>query len=70
MMGLPIKKLVVATNENDVLDSFSARQIPPARHGRNAMTSSPSMDISGVQFRRFLFDFGLARSGDGARVEG
>ena len=58
MMGLPIDKLVVATNENDVLDEFFktgkylVRQSEQTYH-----TSSPSMDISKASnFERFVFD--------------
>ncbi|OYW39691.1 MAG: threonine synthase [Hydrogenophilales bacterium 12-61-10] len=55
-MGLPIKKLIVATNENDVLDEFFKtgvyRPRPETKH-----TSSPSMDISKASnFERFIFD--------------
>jgi threonine synthase len=55
-MGLPIDKLIVATNENDVLDEFFKTGIyrprPETRH-----TSSPSMDISKASnFERFVFD--------------
>ncbi len=55
-MGLPIKKLIVATNENDVLDEFFRtgvyRPRPETKH-----TSSPSMDISKASnFERFIFD--------------
>jgi threonine synthase len=64
MMGLPIRRLVVATNENDVLDEFF-------RSGRYRVrgtaetheTSSPSMDISKASnFERFVFDL-LGRDG-------
>ena len=55
-MGLPINKLIVATNENDVLDEFFKtgvyRPRPETKH-----TSSPSMDISKASnFERFIFD--------------
>ena len=55
-MGLPIKKLIVATNENDVLDEFFRtgvyRPRPQTEH-----TSSPSMDISKASnFERFVYD--------------
>ncbi|MDP2265407.1 MAG: threonine synthase, partial [Thiobacillus sp.] len=55
-MGLPIDKLIVATNENDVLDEFFKtgvyRPRPQTKH-----TSSPSMDISKASnFERFVFD--------------
>jgi threonine synthase len=57
-MGLPIARLVVATNENDVLDEFfrSGRYRPRGVPETRA-TSSPSMDISKASnFERYLFD--------------
>ncbi len=57
-MGLPIRRLVVATNENDVLDEFfkSGRYRVRGRAETHA-TSSPSMDISKASnFERFVFD--------------
>lgn len=58
MMGLPIDKLVVATNENDVLDEFFKTGIYCPRGSVNTYhTSSPSMDISKASnFERFVFD--------------
>ena len=58
MMGLPIKKLVVATNENDVLDEFFKTGVYRPRGSANTHhTSSPSMDISKASnFERFVFD--------------
>lgn len=65
MMGLPISKLVVATNENDVLDEFfktGSYQVRDTLH--TFETSSPSMDISKASnFERFIFDL-LARNAD------
>jgi threonine synthase len=65
-MGLPIRKLILATNENDVLDAFF-------RTGRYRIrrkvkeTTSPSMDISKASnFERYVFDL-VGR--DGARVK-
>ncbi|OGA07821.1 MAG: threonine synthase [Betaproteobacteria bacterium RIFCSPHIGHO2_12_FULL_69_13] len=65
-MGLPVKRLILATNENDVLDEFF-------RSGRYRVrkavveTSSPSMDISRASnFERYVFEL-VAR--DGARVK-
>ena len=68
MMGLPIDKLVVATNENDVLDEFFRTGIYRVRGTADTHeTSSPSMDISKASnFERFVFDL-LGR--DGARVK-
>ncbi len=58
MMGLPIDRLVVATNENDVLDEFFRTGIYRVRTTANTLeTSSPSMDISKASnFERFVFD--------------
>jgi len=58
MMGLPIDKLVVATNENDVLDEFFKTGVYRPRGAANTYhTSSPSMDISKASnFERFVFD--------------
>ncbi|MDP1766201.1 MAG: threonine synthase [Methylotenera sp.] len=58
MMGLPIDKLVVATNENDVLDEFFKTGAYRPRSSANTYhTSSPSMDISKASnFERFVFD--------------
>ncbi len=57
-MGVPIGRLVVATNENDVLDEFFHSGRYRARGGSEThATSSPSMDISRASnFERFVFD--------------
>lgn len=57
-MGLPIDKLVVATNENDVLDEFFRTGVYRVRGSADTHeTSSPSMDISKASnFERFVFD--------------
>jgi threonine synthase len=57
-MGLPIAQLVVATNENDVLDEFFRTGVYRVRAGAETrQTSSPSMDISKASnFERFVFD--------------
>ena len=67
-MGLPIAQLVVATNENDVLDEFFRTGVYRVRVSADTFeTSSPSMDISKASnFERFVFDL-LGR--DGARVK-
>jgi threonine synthase len=67
MMGLPIAKLVVATNENDVLDEFFNTGIYRVRASAETYhTSSPSMDISKASnFERFVCDL---LDGDTARV--
>ncbi len=64
MMGLPIDKLVVATNENDVLDEFFRTGIYRVRGSSDTHeTSSPSMDISKASnFERFIFDL-IGRDG-------
>ena len=58
MMGLPIHHLVVATNENDVLDEFFRTGVYRVRASADTHeTSSPSMDISKASnFERFVFD--------------
>jgi threonine synthase len=58
MMGLPIQTLVVATNENDVLDEFFRTGVYRVRASVDTHeTSSPSMDISKASnFERFVFD--------------
>jgi threonine synthase len=68
MMGLPIAHLVVATNENDVLDEFFRTGVYRVRGSADTHeTSSPSMDISKASnFERFVFDL-LGR--DGARTQ-
>ncbi len=57
-MGLPIKQLVLATNENDVLDEFFRTGVyRPRTAAQTSITSSPSMDISKASnFERFVFD--------------
>ncbi|WP_288253452.1 threonine synthase [uncultured Hydrogenophaga sp.] len=57
-MGLPIHRLVVATNENDVLDEFFRTGMYRVRGSADTHeTSSPSMDISKASnFERFVFD--------------
>ena len=67
MMGLPISRLVVATNENDVLDEFfRTGRYRPRGTAETHQTSSPSMDISKASnFERFVHDL---VGGDAARV--
>ncbi|WP_408931092.1 threonine synthase [Corynebacterium sp. YSMAA1_1_D6] len=57
-MGLPIDRLIVATNENDVLDEFfRTGNYRPRPSAQTYKTSSPSMDISRASnFERFVFD--------------
>jgi len=58
MMGLPVRRLILATNENDVLDEFFRTGVyAPRSTQRTHATSSPSMDISRASnFERFVFD--------------
>jgi threonine synthase len=65
-MGLPIRCLILASNENDVLDEFfrtgryRVRAAAEIKH-----TSSPSMDISKASnFERFIYDL----TGEDARA--
>jgi threonine synthase len=57
-MGLPIYRLVVATNENNVLDEFFRTGVyRPRKSAETLITSSPSMDISKASnFERFVYD--------------
>jgi len=57
-MGLPIERLVLATNENDVLDEFFRTGRYRVRSAAETRaTSSPSMDISKASnFERYVFD--------------
>ena len=66
-LGLPIGRLILATNENDVLDEFfRTGRYRPRRAAEVHQTSSPSMDISKASnFERYVFDI-VGR--DGATV--
>ena len=66
-MGLPIRRLVLATNENDVLDEFfRTGRYRPRKAADTHATSSPSMDISKASnFERFIWD---SVDGDGDKV--
>jgi threonine synthase len=68
MMGLPIRRLVLATNENNVLDEFFRTGTYRVRSSAETHeTSSPSMDISKASnFERFVFDL-LGRDGQRTR---
>ena len=82
-MGLPVDKLIVATNENDVLhEFFTTGQYRPRSAAETHATSSPSMDISRASnFERFIFDvierdanqtadfFGVKAKADGFELE-
>ena len=64
-MGVPIRKLVLATNENNVLDEFfRTGHYRPRSAERTQTTSSPSMDVSRASnLERFVFDV-LGRSAE------
>ncbi len=68
MMGVPIGRLVLATNENNVLDEFFRTGVYRVRSAAEThATSSPSMDISKASnFERFVFDL-LGRDADRVR---
>ena len=57
-MGLPVRRLVLATNENNVLEEFFRTGVyRPRSSAQTHATSSPSMDISRASnFERFVFD--------------
>jgi len=57
-MGVPIGQLILATNENDVLDEFFRTLVyRPRGTAETQATSSPSMDISKASnFERYVFD--------------
>ena len=64
-MGLPIRQLVLAANENDVLHEFFSTGRYRVRRKAKA-TSSPSMDISKASnFERYIYEL-VGR--DGGRV--
>ncbi|MBC7503206.1 MAG: threonine synthase [Herminiimonas sp.] len=69
MMGLPIDKLIAATNENDVLDEFFRTGVYRVRKSSETYhTTSPSMDISKASnFERFVYDL-LGRDGERVRA--
>ncbi len=55
-MGLPVKNLIVATNENNILEEFFKSGTYRPRKDV-AITSSPSMDISKASnFERYVFE--------------
>lgn len=57
-MGLPVRRLVLAANENNVLDEFFRTGVyRPRAAAQTLATSSPSMDISKASnLERFLYD--------------
>lgn len=68
-MGLPVRRLVLATNENNVLEEFFRTGVyRPRSSAQTHATSSPSMDISKASnFERFVFDL-LGRDTDRLRA--
>ncbi len=68
-MGLPVHRLIVATNENDVLDEFFRTGVYRVRGAKETyLTSSPSMDISKASnFERYVF---LMLDQDGEKLAG
>lgn len=56
-MGLPLRRLILATNENNVLDEFFRTGLYVPRSSQETLaTSSPSMDISRASnLERFLW---------------
>jgi threonine synthase len=66
-MGLPLRRLILATNENDVLDEFFRTGRYRVRKSAEVVeTSSPSMDIAKASnFERYIYDL---LGHDGARV--
>jgi threonine synthase len=68
-MGLPIRRLILATNENDVLDEFFRTGVyRPRRTAEVHATSSPSMDISKASnFERYVYDL-VGRDGEALRA--
>jgi threonine synthase len=67
-LGVPIRSLVLATNENNVLDEFFRTGVYRVRTAAETLaTSSPSMDISKASnFERFVFDL-LGRNAETVR---
>ncbi|MGD9606379.1 MAG: threonine synthase [Leucobacter sp.] len=57
-MGVPIRRLVLAANENNVLDEFFRTGVYRPRNAADThATSSPSMDISKASnLERFIYD--------------
>jgi len=57
-MGLPVRRLILASNENNVLDEFFRTGRYRVRASSEVMaTSSPSMDISNASnFERYAYD--------------
>ncbi len=69
-MGLPIRRLILATNENDVLDEFfRTGRYRPARVGRDARdVVAVDGHLEGVELRALRLRRRRARSRDRARA--
>ena len=68
-MGLPVDRLVIATNVNDILARTLATGTYEVREV--VATSSPSMDIQvSSNFERLLFEAYRPRRAAGARADG
>ena len=68
-MGLPVERLVIATNDNDILRRTHAAG--PTRCAASSPTTSPSMDIQvSSNFERYLFEAERPRCRLGARQDG
>ncbi len=66
-MGLPIQKLILATNENDIL--FRVLDTGIYKTSQVFSTLTPSMDIQiASNFERFIFDI-LGRRGEQVRIK-
>ncbi|XP_022081414.1 threonine synthase-like 1 isoform X3 [Acanthaster planci] len=65
-MGIPFRKFICASNENDVLMEFIQTGCYDLRHRHLHVTMAPAIDIlKSSNLERFLF---LASGGDGAEV--
>ena len=62
-MGMPLEKIIVAVNDNDILDRFFRNNDYSKR--TVSETISPSMDISvASNFERLMYDFYLSRDSE------
>jgi len=71
-MGLPIRRLILATNENDVLhEFFETGRYRPRKSAETHATSSPSMDISKASnFERYIWHVCGGNDENGAKKAG
>ena len=62
-MGMPLEKIIVAVNSNDILDRFFKNNDYSKK--TVSETISPSMDISvASNFERLVYDFYLNRNSE------